>query len=137
VTRYATGVDDPKTLFRRLAEEVINEGNLDAIEDLVAPDYIDHSGGGSGRAGYRETLEFVRSCFSDMHMTVHDMVCAGDKVAVRFIVRATHTGEFMDIPATGKQVAWEGIGIVRVVDGKMAERWNVSDMLGLVEQLRA
>jgi steroid delta-isomerase-like uncharacterized protein len=128
--------DSPASVFRRLAEEVLNANNLDAIDDLVAPDYIDHTGGGNGPDGYRETIEFVRQMFPDLHMRIDDMVEQDDKVAARFTVTATHRGEFMGIPATGKRVSWQGIGIVRVVDGKMAERWNVSDMMGLLNQIR-
>lgn len=127
--------DSPATVFRRLAAEVINAGNLDAIDDLVAADYIDHDSEG-GREGYRRTMIAVRSMFSGLHMTVHDTVEQGDRAAARFTVTATHTGEFMGIPATGRQVSWNGIGIIRVAGGKMAERWNVSDMLGLLEQIR-
>jgi predicted ester cyclase len=129
-------MSDPANVFRRLADEVINGGRLSAIDELVAPDYVDHTGGGDGPSGYRETLEFVRASFSIMHMTVHDTLSEGDRVAARFVVSATHTGEFMGIAPTGKQVTWEGIGIIRVADGKMAERWNVSDMLGLLEQIQ-
>jgi steroid delta-isomerase-like uncharacterized protein len=129
-------IDDHATVFRRIVEEIINNGNLDAIDDLVAADYVDHAGGANGREGYRQTLTGVRQMFSDMHMTVHDIVPGADRIAVRCIVSATHTGEFMGIPATGRAVTWEGIGIIRFENGKMAERWNVSDMLGLVEQLK-
>jgi predicted ester cyclase len=129
-------MNDAERVFRRLVDEVINGGQLSAIDELVAKDYVDHTGGEGGPAGYRETIEFVQAAFSGMHMTIHDVLGVGDRVAVRFSVEATHTGEFMGLAATGKQVTWEGISIIRVADGKMAERWNVSDMLGLLEQIR-
>lgn len=128
--------DDPAAVFRRIAEEIINANDPDAIDRLVAEDYVDHTGGDeSNRDGYRETVLAVREVFPDLHMTVHDTIVQGDKVAARFSVTATHRGEFMGIPATDRKVSWDGIGIIRVVDGKMAERWNVSDMMGLYEQV--
>lgn len=127
--------DDPANVFRRIADEVINQNDPDAIDRLVAEDYKDHTGGDGDREGYRETLASVREMFPDLQMTVEDTVSQGDKAAVRFTVTATHKGEFMGIPPTDRKVSWEGIGIIRVVDGKMAERWNVSDMMGLYEQV--
>ena len=127
--------DDPAAVFRRIVEEIINAGDPDAIDRLVTEDYVDHTGGDSNREGYRETIQAVREVFPDLQMTVHDTIVQGDKVAARFSVTATHRGEFMGIPATDRKVSWEGIGIIRVADGKMAERWNVSDMMGLYEQV--
>ena len=63
------------------------------------------------------------------------MIAEGDKVAVRFTARGTHKGEFLGIPPTGKQVAWAGINIYRVASGKIAETWQLSDGLGLMQQL--
>lgn len=127
----------PSEVFRRLAREVITEGNLDLIEELVARDYVDHTGveDAIGPAAYREILENVRDIFHNMAMTVHDVVESGDKAACRFTVTARHMGEFMGVPATGRAVKWDGIGIIRVVDGRMAERWNVSDLISIVEQI--
>lgn len=126
----------PSEVLRRLAEEVISGGDLAAIDELVAEDYTDHTGaGGRGPQTYREIVQNVRAVFSDMRMTLEDVVESGDKAAARFRVTAVHAGEFMGVPATGRRVSWEGIGIIRVVDGKMAERWNVSDLLGIVEQI--
>jgi predicted ester cyclase len=117
---------DPSTVFLRIVDEVLNDGRLDLL---------DHAGS-EGREGYRETISFVRGIFPDMHVTVHELIPGPDRVAARFTVEATHQGEFMGIPATGKRVSWEGIGIIRVEEGKMVERWNVSDMLGLIEQIK-
>jgi steroid delta-isomerase-like uncharacterized protein len=119
----------------RLVNEILNDGHLDLLDELVAEDYVDHAGS-AGRDGYRETIAFVRSIFPDMRVTVHELIPRSDRVAARFTVEGTHQGEFMGIPATGKRVTWEGIGIIRVESGKMVERWNVSDMLGLLEQIR-
>ena len=126
----------PADLFHRLASEVISGGNLDIIPDLVTDDYVDHTGGDGGPQGYRETVEFVRNIFPDIKMTVEDTIEQGDKVAARFTITATHDNEFMGFAPTGRKLSWAGVGIVRVIDGKMAERWNVSDLLAAIEQIQ-
>ena len=55
----------------------------------------------------------------------------------RWAVRATHQGEFMGVPATGKQVTFTGISIMRCANGKNVEAWNQMDLLGLMQQLGA
>jgi predicted ester cyclase len=73
--------------------------------------------------------------FPDLQITVEDMVAEGDKVAVRWRLRATHQGEFMGIPPTGNQVTMTGIDINRLEGGRLVERWGNEDMLGLLQQL--
>jgi predicted ester cyclase len=68
---------------------------------------------------------------------VHDVIADGDRVAVRHTHRATHGGEFMDLPPTGKQVVVEGIEIFRLRDGRIAEFWHQDDLLSLLQQLGA
>jgi predicted ester cyclase len=74
--------------------------------------------------------------FPDLQITVEDMVAEGDKVAVRWRLRATHQGEFMGIPPTGNQVTMTGIDINRLEGGRLVERWGNEDMLGLLQQLK-
>ena len=66
---------------------------------------------------------------------IEDVIAEGDKVAVRFTFRGTHQGELMGIPPTGKQVTISGMDINRIAGGKIAERWAVFDMLGMLQQL--
>jgi predicted ester cyclase len=77
------------------------------------------------------------TAFPDMHYTVEDLIAEGDKVVCRWTVRATHQGEFMGVPATGKVVTWTGISITRFAGGKDVEDWESFDMLGLMQQLGA
>jgi predicted ester cyclase len=75
------------------------------------------------------------AAFPDQHSTIDDQLAEGDKVATRATIRATHRGEFMGIAPTGKHVAFTGILISRVEEGKMAETWTYVDTLGLFQQL--
>jgi steroid delta-isomerase-like uncharacterized protein len=133
--------DQNKTLVRRLYEEVANNGNYDAANALVHPDYIGHSSSPEtetvGVEGYKQFFKMLRSAFPDLRITIEEQVAEDDRVVTRWTARATHRGEFMGIPASGKHGAMTGINIERVVDGKVAECWSNSDDLGLLKQIGA
>ena len=90
-----------------------------------------------GVENFRQEIMRVRSVFPDIAMTTIHLLADGDKVVEHFQVRGTHTGEFMGIAATGKKVEFSGITIVRIANGKLAERWNITDRYGLLQQLGA
>jgi hypothetical protein len=68
-------------------------------------------------------------------VTIEDLIAEGDRVAYRFTLRGTHTGPFLAVAATGPQVTATGIGIGRLADGKLVERWVSLGVLGLLRQL--
>ena len=129
--------EENKTIIQRCIE-AINKQDLAALHTLVAADYVGHITGLPPIQG-SEALKYVfagyYAAFPDFHFTVEDMVAEGDKVVGRGTFRATHKGELMGIPATGKQVAVAGIHIYRVASGKLAEEWIEQDNLGLLQQL--
>ena len=127
-----------KALVRRLVDEVQNRGNIAAVDEIAAPTFVNHSappGVPSDREGAKQVTLLFRQAFPDGSMTVEDMIAEGDAVATRKTFRGTHEGEFMGIPPTGRHVAIGLIDIVRVVDGRVVEHWNVVDNLGLLQQL--
>ena len=126
-----------KATVRRIIEEIINEGRLEMVDELIAEEYVDHAGGPHGCDGYRQSVAVVRAAFPDLQMTIEDLVAEGDKVVARLSIKATHGGVFMGIEPTGKPVSFCGVGIMRIIDGKMVERWNHSDILTLLKQLGA
>jgi steroid delta-isomerase-like uncharacterized protein len=125
--------------MRRYFEEAWNQGNLAVLDELVAPDYVNHDpfvpGLPPGPEGLKPIFAGLRAAFADLHYTIDDQLADGDKVATRWTMRGTHTGELMGIPATGKAVTVSGIQIERIVDGKIVEHWRKSDDLGLMQQL--
>ena len=133
----AKNTSQNKATVRRIIEEIINKGRLDLIDELVAEDYVDNAGGPHGREGYRQSVMVVRTAFPDLQMTIEDLIAEGDKVVARLSIEATHNGVFMDIKPTGRAVSFTGIGIMSVVNGQIAERWNQSDLLALLKQLGA
>ncbi|MCA1833264.1 MAG: ester cyclase [Actinomycetota bacterium] len=126
-----------KELARRLYEEVLNKGDLDAIDDMFVEEYDEHDplpGQGTGRQGARDRFTALKTGM-DPHFTLEDIIAEGDKVVVRWTNNGTNVGEFAGMPATGRSYSIAGIDIYRVQDGKFAEHWHVVDMLGHMVQL--
>jgi steroid delta-isomerase-like uncharacterized protein len=129
--------EDNKAIVRRYYEDVLNAGDIAALEDLAVAEYDEHDplpGQANGREGLRQRVELLRNAFRPQ-FTIEDMIAEQDKVVVRWINRGTHVGEFMGMPATGKSFTIPGIDIHLMRNGKMAEHWHVVDQLGQLQQL--
>ena len=126
-----------KAVVGRYVEEVWHQGNLDAADEMVAPDFVGHfpEGEAIGIEGAKEHVIAFCTPFPDIHFTIEDMIAEGDKVAARLTFDATHTGELMGIPPTGVQTTVTGIFILQIGDGKLVEVWSIVDMLGTMQQL--
>ena len=127
-----------KTTVRRFVDEVQSGGNIDAIDELCSPEFVNHSappGVPSNCEGVKQLTAMFRQAFPDSYLTVEDMVAEGDKVATRKTFHGTHQGEFMGIPPTGQQVSIGLIDIVRIADGQVVEHWSMVDNLGMMQQL--
>ena len=126
--------------MRRLAEELVNKGNLSVVDQIFATDFVNHSPDvriTSDREGIKKFITMVRSAFPDYHNIIEDLIAEGDRVVVRVSCRGTHRAEFMGIAPTGKSVVFEAVSIFRFAGGKVVERWNNTDDLGLLRQLGA
>jgi C-1 hydroxylase len=113
-----------------------NQRDLQSMAQRWAPDMVHHTRTGS--YGPTEVLNLVASfmhAFPDLEFTIDNLVADGDFVATKMTARATHRQEFMSIPATGRQVTCSVMGLVRIVDGRIVEHWNVMDELYLLQQL--
>jgi steroid delta-isomerase-like uncharacterized protein len=136
----SVSAEENKAVVRREMEELFNHtGNLDAVEEIISPDYVSYeptSGETRGIEGARQFAATFRQAFPDLQNTIEDMVAEGDKVVVRFRARGTHEGQTEAFgPATGKQMDITGITIKRVSEGKIAEAWTNFDALGMMQQL--
>jgi steroid delta-isomerase-like uncharacterized protein len=128
-----------KAIIRRCNEEM-DKGNWAILDELLAADYVYHMPGRPKPMTREETEQFmreVRAAFPDGRVTIEDMIAEGDKVVTRYTSCGTHKGEFMGIPATGKEVAFTSILISRIAKGKIAEDWEELDTLGFMVQLGA
>jgi len=137
VSSSTAGLEKNKAIVRRCFEEV-EKGNLAIFDELLTRDYVYHEPGRSfTRDESKQFMQSVRVAFRDRHFTIEEMIAEGDKVVTRYTSSATHTGEFMGIPATGKKVVVTGIIISRIAQGKIAEDWEQLDTLGFMVQLGA
>jgi steroid delta-isomerase-like uncharacterized protein len=124
-----------KTLVRRHYEEVLTGKKLEIIDELYAP-VIDLGGGASiEREQFKAVAGMMHAAFPDVVVTIQDQIAEGDRVVTRWTAQATHQGNFMGIPATGKQVRAKAIHIHQIVDGRIAALWEEFDMFGLMQQL--
>jgi predicted ester cyclase len=120
--------------------EAFNRRDLTVFPELFSAGYTLRATGFPEIHGPDELQRAVAVSFetlSDIRLTADDMVAEGDKVATRWTVRARHTGHFMGVAPTGKELAFSGTVIDRFVDGKVVEAWETVDMLGLMRQLGA
>jgi steroid delta-isomerase-like uncharacterized protein len=127
-----------KAILRQVYEAAFHQKNLDALDEVIASDSIDHNltpEQPSGLEGAKQVFSSFHSAFPDLQVNVEDMIAEGDKVVARLSVRGTHQGEFIGIAPTGNQVTFTGIDIVRIADGKIVERWGNFDDLGMMQQL--
>jgi serine phosphatase RsbU (regulator of sigma subunit)/predicted ester cyclase len=122
-------VEENMSLARRIMEARAT-GDLGALDELLAPDFVNHNrllpGQEPGREGYKRSVSAYHAAFSNLRWLVEDQVAAGDKVVTRFIVHATHDrGELMGVAPTGREITNRVIVIHRISDGKIAEEWGM------------
>lgn len=134
-----TNMDNAATI--RSAYERISAGDISGFGDLVADDFVEHEelpGLAANKAGALQYFELLLSAFPDLRMDVEDLIVDGDKAVARVRANATHDGEFMGIPPTGKRVDIQLVDIMRFDgDGLVCEHWGVADMFSLMQQLGA
>ena len=131
--------DDNETLVRRFVEEVLAKGRIEAVDELVAPDFVSHTWDmtDAGRDKLKAITPQMHERLTDVEMSVDEVVAADDRVVVRLTSSATPTGDFMGVPAAGKRYSIGEIHWFRVRDGQIVEHWHQMDGLGLMRQLGA
>jgi steroid delta-isomerase-like uncharacterized protein len=130
--------EENKALFRRAYEELWNRGNLSVADELIAPDFVNHSasaGSNRGPESMRASVTWAREAFPDLRFEIEELVAEGDIVAGRLSMSGTHRGPLMGMPPTGRSVRANHMHFVRVRDGKAVEHWGARDDLGMMRQL--
>lgn len=126
--------------MRRLYD-LVNEGNVDALGELLVEDFVEHEelpGLAPGKDGVLQFFRMYIAAFPDLRMEPEDILASGDKVVARVRATGTHQGEFMGMPATGKRFEAQLIDIIRFGDDGLArEHWGVFDTLAMLTQLGA
>lgn len=127
-----------KDVYRRVVDEVVNQGHFDVVDEVFDPSYVDHGappGLPPGLEGVKAVFGMFRTGFSDVQFTIDDMVAQDDIVATLVHGEGTNDGPFMGMPPSGKHARWRSVGFFRVRDGKIIEHWGIPDLLGLLIQL--
>ncbi len=132
-------LEQNKAVVDRFIREVFVEGRREAVDELVAEDFVPHTWGqmAEGRDGLRQAMERVARGVADARMTVEDVIAEGDRVAVRLTSQARQVGELMGMPPSGREYRIEEIHIFRLRDGQIVEHWHQADFLGMMKQLGA
>ncbi len=124
----------------KFAEGVVS-GNLDVIDEVMAPDVVDHDPApfqGPGPQGFKDFFSTMRSAFPDMNIEPEHMSATDDDVAIAYTLTGTHEGEFLGVEPTGRTISVRGVQIARFnEDARIVERWGSSDELGILQQLNA
>jgi steroid delta-isomerase-like uncharacterized protein len=132
--------DDNKAIVRRFIEEIFLGGRKDSVDELLAEDFVAHtwpSTTGDPREDLKAAIDRAAAGLSDARFTIDDLIAEGDQVAARLTTAATHSGEFMKMPASGKRYEIEEIHWFRLRDGKVVEHWHQFDQMGMMQQLGA
>jgi predicted ester cyclase len=134
----ATKLEANKELVRAYTRTVFNEHQTDRASEFLAPEVKWHGGilgTMDGLANVAALLRGFVGALPDLTATEQDLVAEGDTVAVRYVVEATHKGDLMGIPATGRRVRWGAFDVYRVADGKIVEEWAGDDLLAFIHTL--
>ena len=124
----------------RFYDEIINQGNVAVVDELMEPNFV-HYGETlfpriEGRAAIKAGVLGVINAYPDGHTVVEDMVAEGDTVVCLLSWQGTHQGPFMGIPPTGKVSTWWGISTYRFnAAGRIIERWANMDVMGQLRDL--
>jgi len=127
-----------KRAVERIHLEVNDQDRYDLLAELVAEDMVIHSPVPvplQGREGFQTLLGFFRASFPVQRTAIHALIAEGELVASHHSHHATHGGDFLGLPATGREIVVDGIEIYRFADGKVVEFWHNDDMLSLFQQL--
>ncbi len=117
-----------KEIVRRYLEDAWNTGDIDAIDDLFAPELV---------GGIKQTIQTFLEAFPDWHCEIQDFIVEGDVVVNRWVGKATHQGTFFGVPASGNAVTVEGITIHEIKDGRIVRDLSQADQLGVMQQIGA
>jgi predicted ester cyclase len=118
--------------------KVFGELDEEAARKYVAKDFVDHEaspGVGGGPEGYLATARYMRRAFSEARWQVDEFIAENDKFACRVTFSGRHTGDFLGVPPTGKQVQVQHLHFYRIADGQAVEHWGARDELTLLRQI--
>ena len=127
---------DNKAVVRRMFDEIINQGRLELVDELFDPDFVSVTPQGRlDRKGFRDYVAAWRAGFPDIHCEVADVIAEGDGVAWSIRAKGTHSGNFMGMPATGRQVDFDSLNIGTFRNGRAFKHTVMMDIPKMMSQL--
>ncbi|MCY1019759.1 ester cyclase [Pyxidicoccus sp. MSG2] len=131
--------EENKALVLRFYEEVMNNGRVDVLDEIMTPDFKDHGetllGSPTGREVLKQGITGTRQILEGLTVHLQEIHAEGDLVGVRGRMSCVHRGTFFGVPGTGNELSWAGLAVFRIQEGRLAERWFNSDSLSIVRQL--
>jgi predicted ester cyclase len=131
-------LESNKAVTRRFMEEFKNGHNFEVIDELFSPQAVLHlpaEGLPNGPEGQKNIGRVIFAAFPDVHVTLECVIAEGNFVAERHTARATHQGEFMGIPATGKSIYWTENHFYRLDKNRITELWSEWSYQKLMQQI--
>jgi steroid delta-isomerase-like uncharacterized protein len=133
----AKAEEENKDLAKRVID-ALNEGDVGAIKELAAPEFVRYSPSTTvdihSLEEFTEFVKVIHQGLSDLHIGIEESYAEGDRVICRYLMKATHQGEFMGFPATGNKIGTSGILIFRIKNGKVGEIREEYDSVGFLQQ---
>lgn len=123
-----------KEIVRNLYEQSLNKRNFESLREYISEDFTG-AAGKKGPEAFKERVDLLILAFPDIRWNIQELFGEDHKVLIRWKVEGTHTGAFMNIPATGEPVSNDGIGIYELNDGKIISARVQTDRLGFLQQL--
>ena len=127
--------EQSKILARRFYDEILNGRKMDVADEILSPEYVDHSATAPGLENFKIYFAMITNVFPDIKVTIEDLFADEDKVAVRLIIHGTQLGSFRGFPPSSTQAIWTGIDILHISNGLITERWSERDFLNMLLQL--
>ncbi|MDQ3697710.1 MAG: ester cyclase [Gemmatimonadota bacterium] len=127
------------TQYQRLWTEGLNRGDVSVADEVFAEDCVIHINGSPDRnldvAGFKQMVTGLLAAFPDLQFSMEDQVVAADKVATRWVAEGTNSAALGNVPATGRRARVDGLILDRVANGRVVERWEQWDQMGMLQQL--
>lgn len=129
-------IAEPESIARRFYE-ALNTGDTPLVDEALAPDWeaIPALSAGPGAEGWKASINHLRGVFSDLNVSIEDVVASGDTVAVRSVNRGMHSGELLGVPATGRKLEFRACDVHRLENGRIVQTWHLEDYFGIATQL--
>ena len=128
-----------KELTRLFMEEAWHKGNLNVVDEHFTDDFVSHMPPypDGDKEALKQRITDTRSSYPDLHVTIDEIIAEGDTIVTRWTFRGTQTGAspVLGIQPSGQKVTFTGCTVVHSVDGKMAEAWEYTDWLSLMQQI--